>query len=167
MTGGRSLIRCFSFPISRLWVPRSCAFCKGGYDAADTMGCAQRPASHFWRASPALYHLFLLSAIALVELYQGPRPLSRAVGRRRASAGGTWGGRKFLFEVKWLESASGQKLTMSAASLPALAQNARAGHPLCWFYPRKSRAGPPVRTNQARRVARTRLEQGINREDYD
>ena len=25
-------------PIEELWVPRPCAFCKGGYDAADTMG---------------------------------------------------------------------------------------------------------------------------------
>ena len=28
----------FLFPISKLRVPRSCVFCKGGYDAADTMG---------------------------------------------------------------------------------------------------------------------------------
>jgi REP element-mobilizing transposase RayT len=27
-----------SFPVSKLRVPRSCGFCKGGYDAADTMG---------------------------------------------------------------------------------------------------------------------------------
>ena len=26
------------FPVPELWVPRPCAFCKGGYDAADTMG---------------------------------------------------------------------------------------------------------------------------------
>ena len=31
-------------PVSKPWVPRSCAFCKGGYDAADIMGCyAERP----------------------------------------------------------------------------------------------------------------------------
>lgn len=27
----------FLFPIPKLWVPRSCAFCRGGYDAAGTM----------------------------------------------------------------------------------------------------------------------------------
>ena len=30
---------CYSFPVSRLWVPRPCVFCKGGQDAAASMGC--------------------------------------------------------------------------------------------------------------------------------
>jgi len=52
---------CF-LPVPELWVPRPCVLGKGGYGAACTMGfvIAQRPASH----SPALYHLFVLPAIA-------------------------------------------------------------------------------------------------------
>jgi len=41
---------------------------QGGYDAANTWACyAQRSASHIRGAPPALYHLFLLSAIASAE----------------------------------------------------------------------------------------------------
>ena len=43
----------------------SLRLCKGGNDAADTMVCyARRLASHVRRTSPALYHLFLLTAFA-------------------------------------------------------------------------------------------------------
>jgi hypothetical protein len=28
----------FFFPVMKLWVPRPCVLCKGGYDAADIMG---------------------------------------------------------------------------------------------------------------------------------
>ena len=37
-TGGPAFEILISFPISELWVPRPCVFCKGGYDAACTMG---------------------------------------------------------------------------------------------------------------------------------
>ena len=30
----------FSLSVTKLWVPRPCVFCKGGYDAVDTMGFA-------------------------------------------------------------------------------------------------------------------------------
>ncbi|HEY3615157.1 MAG TPA: hypothetical protein VGK96_00005, partial [Candidatus Sulfotelmatobacter sp.] len=30
----------FLLPIPELWVPRPCVFCKGGYDAADSVGSA-------------------------------------------------------------------------------------------------------------------------------
>ncbi len=59
------------------WVPRPCVFCKGG-----TRCClyhfvchAQRTASHLRRRSPALYHLFLLSAIAFSAYCPKPRPI--------------------------------------------------------------------------------------------
>jgi len=66
----------FFLPVPELWVPRPCAFCKGGHDAADTMGFhAQRPASNLRCASPALYHLFVLPAIAFAEFGTSPRTL--------------------------------------------------------------------------------------------
>ena len=37
-TGGPAFEILISFLISELWVPRPCVFCKGGYDAACTMG---------------------------------------------------------------------------------------------------------------------------------
>jgi len=33
----RPFSACFFLPVSKLWVPRSCDFCKGGYDAAEAM----------------------------------------------------------------------------------------------------------------------------------
>jgi hypothetical protein len=30
----------FLLPIPELWLPRPCVFCKGGYDAADSVGSA-------------------------------------------------------------------------------------------------------------------------------
>jgi len=66
------------------------ALYKGGYDAADIMGWyAQRFASHLWGAPPALYHLFLLSAIASAEFCQGPTASSRR-SNRRANAFDSW-----------------------------------------------------------------------------
>src|SRR5579864_509309 len=59
-------------PVSKLWVPRPCVFCKGGCDAANTMGCyAQRPASHLWGAPPALHHEFVLPAPAFARISTG------------------------------------------------------------------------------------------------
>ena len=67
----------FLLPVLRLRVPRPCAFCKGGYDAADTMRCyACWLASHLWCASPALYHLFLLSPIAFLPFCPSALPVS-------------------------------------------------------------------------------------------
>jgi len=65
--GWPSLSTSISLPILKLWVPRPRAFCEGGYDAADTIVLpnAQRLASELRRTSPALYHRFVLSAIAL------------------------------------------------------------------------------------------------------
>ena len=37
-TGGWPALSSLFSPVLRLWVPRPCDFCKGGYDAADTMG---------------------------------------------------------------------------------------------------------------------------------
>ena len=36
--GGPGFLGLFSFPVPELWVPRPCGLCKGGYDAAGTMG---------------------------------------------------------------------------------------------------------------------------------
>ena len=44
--GWPSLCPLFFFPTSKLWVPRPCVFCKGGYDAADTMGFAMPSGLH-------------------------------------------------------------------------------------------------------------------------
>ena len=49
-------------PQTELWVPRSCAFCKGGSDAADIIGLAKsRRLQVLRRSSPALYHVLLYS----------------------------------------------------------------------------------------------------------
>jgi len=65
------------FPVPKLWVPRPCVSCKGGYRCCRYHGMyhAQRPASHLRCASLALYHLFLLSTIAISEPHPQPRPL--------------------------------------------------------------------------------------------
>ena len=36
----------FSFPVTKLWVPRSCVSCKGGYDAACTIGIVMPSGLH-------------------------------------------------------------------------------------------------------------------------
>ena len=38
LAGCLTLLSRLLFPVPELWVPRSCVFCKGGYDAASTMG---------------------------------------------------------------------------------------------------------------------------------
>src|SRR5580658_8607424 len=64
------------FPFRDNGCPVLAFFCKGGNDAAGTMGCyAQRSASHVWGASPALYHLLLLSEIAFSQCGSVPRPI--------------------------------------------------------------------------------------------
>jgi len=65
------------FPVPKLWVPRPCVFGKGGYLCCRYHGIchAQRLASHLRRASPALYHLLLLSTIAISEPSPQPRLL--------------------------------------------------------------------------------------------
>lgn len=64
------------FPISKLWVPRPCVFCKGGCDAANTIGCyAQRPASHLGGAPPPLHHQLVLPAPAFAGITTGARSL--------------------------------------------------------------------------------------------
>jgi hypothetical protein len=66
------------FPVPELWVPRPCAFCKGGYDAADTMRCyACGLASYVRRAPSALYHLLMLPPIGFSAYRAQPR--SRAL----------------------------------------------------------------------------------------
>jgi hypothetical protein len=48
----------FLLLVSKLWVPRPCVLCKGGYDAADTMGFAMQK---IWdrRCSPLSCPIFL------------------------------------------------------------------------------------------------------------
>src|SRR6202167_2962618 len=63
--GGWPILSGFSLPVSKLGVPRSCVLCKGGYDADGIMRFyACRPAPQLRCSSSALYHLFLLSAVA-------------------------------------------------------------------------------------------------------
>ncbi len=44
LAGGPPSPPCFFLPVSELWVPRPCDFCKGGYDAADSMRLSCLPA---------------------------------------------------------------------------------------------------------------------------
>ncbi len=77
-TGGwPSLSILFSLPVPEPWVPRPCVFCKGGYDAADTMRCyACRLASHLRRAPSALYHVLMLPPIGFSTHRAQPRSLA-------------------------------------------------------------------------------------------
>src|SRR6202140_4453932 len=78
---------CFFFPVPEPWVPRPCAFCKGGW------GCclyhfvchAARPASHLRRPSPALYHLLVLPPIAFLAHRTLPRPIALDSGTDSAA----------------------------------------------------------------------------------
>ena len=69
--------RLFSFPI-RKWVPRPCVLCKGGWQwrLYDELCHAKRLASYLRRASPALYHLFVLSPITFSAHCQQAQSLS-------------------------------------------------------------------------------------------
>src|SRR5579864_9023157 len=61
---------------SGTWVPHPCVLCKGGQRCCLYHRFhAERTASHLRRASPALYHLLLLSAIAPSPRRPQPRPL--------------------------------------------------------------------------------------------
>jgi len=62
-TGGPGFEVGFLFPLSKLWVPRPCVFCKGGNDAAD--------------AWPALYHVLLVQKISQRQ-QSGSRPSQTA-----------------------------------------------------------------------------------------
>jgi hypothetical protein len=46
MGGWLILLDLFFLPVSKLWVPRPCVFCKGGYGAADTMGLSMTSGLH-------------------------------------------------------------------------------------------------------------------------
>src|ERR1700721_3778052 len=72
------------FPFRDNGCPVLAFFCKGGNDAAGTIGCyAQRSASHVWGASPALYHLLLRT----MEMEQ----LSFLFARRGRAGASEWG----------------------------------------------------------------------------
>jgi REP element-mobilizing transposase RayT len=48
----------FSLPVPELWVPRPCVFCKGGYEAAGTMGFTMPSGLH---RTYAAHHLHFIT----------------------------------------------------------------------------------------------------------
>ncbi len=66
----------FSFPIRNCGCPALAFFARAGTMLPIACAChAYRSAPHLRRSSPALYHLFLLSALAILQLRSQPRLL--------------------------------------------------------------------------------------------
>jgi hypothetical protein len=84
-TGGPAFQRSFFFPVPKLWVPRSCVFCKGGCDAVETMGFVMPSGLH---RTYGAHHLHFITcscyrAVAVFELCRSPRSLLAVLEQTR------------------------------------------------------------------------------------
>jgi hypothetical protein len=76
----------FAFPFRNCGCPVLALFARAGtMPPILWVGYAQRPASHLWCSSPALYHLFLLPEIAFSRFRASPQPLARRPGTDSAT----------------------------------------------------------------------------------
>jgi hypothetical protein len=74
---GHHRLSILSLPVPKLWAPRPCAFCKGGYDAPDTMGFSMPSGLH---RTYGAHHLHFITC----SCYRRLNPVSDGGGARSA-----------------------------------------------------------------------------------
>jgi len=128
-----------NFPVPELWVPRPCAFCKGGYGAADTMRAyACRLASHLRWSSPALYQL-----LPVIEDCLFSAQLRREIASSRSWAGSDQRrvGKDFVSRASRVERSALESFAIGSTARPCKVR--KDGAPSSSLETRFQRMGHP------------------------